>query len=77
MADHLFESAYEYLAEDGSTSDECLRRMAVFRQKCSDQEHGLCTVPVNEANETTLAAMDELEADLPNASTAPPCYSKT
>ena len=58
---HPVEVAYEYLAEDGSTSDECLPGRAAFRQKGLDQRPGFWMVPISEPNETTLAAMEELE----------------
>ena len=61
MADPLFEVAYEYLAEDGSTSDECLPGRVAFRQKGLDERLGFWMVPISEPNETTLAAMEELE----------------
>ncbi|MCE2461998.1 MAG: hypothetical protein J4F38_14640 [Pseudomonadales bacterium] len=61
MADPLFEEAYEYLAEDGSVSDECLPGRAAFRPKGLDQKAGFWMVPISEPNETTIRAMEELE----------------
>lgn len=61
MADPLFEEVYEYLAEDGSTSDECLPGRAAFRMKGQDQQVGFWMVPIREPNEATRCAMEELD----------------
>ena len=61
MADPLFEEVYEYLAEDGSVSDECLPGRAAFRTKGQDQRAGFWMAPIWEPNKATLDAMEELE----------------
>ena len=61
MADPLFEEVYEYLAEDGSVSDECLPGRAAFRTKGQYQTAEFWMAPLREPNKATLGAMEELE----------------
>ena len=60
----MFEEAYEYLSEDGSVSDECIPGRAAFRPKGRRAKSGFWMMPNKEPNDTTLAAMEELEKGL-------------
>lgn len=62
MADPLFEEAYEYLGEDGASSDEWTPGRAAFRPKGLGKKDGFRMVPISQPNDVTVAAMEELEA---------------
>ena len=62
MARFLFEETYEYLSEDGYTSDECTAGRTAFRPKRASTEDSFWIAPTKEPNATTLEAMHELES---------------
>ncbi len=60
MASMPLDEIYEYLADDGSVSDECCPGRAAFRARSWGDEPSLWVAPSKEPNATTLAAMQEL-----------------
>ena len=61
MVEPLFEETYEYVSEDGDTSDECLAGRTAFRPKRAGAETRFWMTPIKEPNQATLDAMNELE----------------